>query len=258
MPTDETLHEVTEVAVIKHRDLGVLLLHSTDRRWHFPDCTLRVGRGWDESLRQAVRLATDIEDLQIGPVLLIQNFGPGEVDERPQFGIFFLCTTRTPGVRDTFAHRWIKGSADLDGMELFHPLVADLIGRAQDDSGTGLLRWPTWVGVVVENLDAQRRFWGDLLGEPDSDPGSDLVQFDMGDGRSFELIERSKEPQYDRVRFQVGFEVEDIQSVRDELIGRGVKPPYCTQHSFEELDVLLQADIICWQTRPVRRLCCCL
>ena len=26
------------------------------------------------------------------------------------------------------------------------------------------------------------------------------------------------------MRFQVGFEVEDIQSVRDELIGRGVKP----------------------------------
>ena len=91
-------------------------------------------------------------------------------------------------------------------------------------SGRGLLGWPTWVGVVVEDLDSQRRFWGQLLGEPDSDAGPDYVQFDMGDGKSFELIERSKEPEYDRVRFQVGFEVDDIHSARDELIKRGVEP----------------------------------
>ena len=91
-------------------------------------------------------------------------------------------------------------------------------------SGRGSLGWPTWVGVVVEDLDAQRRFWGQLLGEPDSDAGPDYVQFDMDDGRSFELIERSSEPEYDRVRFQVGFEVDDIHSVRDELIKRGVEP----------------------------------
>jgi hypothetical protein len=69
---DDTLHEVTEVAVIRHPDLGVLLLHSTDRRWHFPDSTVRVGQPWDESLRRAVRSATGIEDLTIGPVLLIE------------------------------------------------------------------------------------------------------------------------------------------------------------------------------------------
>jgi hypothetical protein len=62
----DTLHEVTEIAVIKHRDRGVLLVHSEGRRWHFPDSTLRVGQRWDESLRQAVRAATGIEDLTIG------------------------------------------------------------------------------------------------------------------------------------------------------------------------------------------------
>jgi hypothetical protein len=127
---DDTLHEVTEVAVIRHPDLGVLLLHSTDRRWHFPDSTVRVGEPWDESLRRAVRSATGIKDLTIGPVLLIQNFGPGEVDERAQFGLFFLCTTHT--LEATGAHRWVQDSAGLEGVELFHPLVADLIGRALD------------------------------------------------------------------------------------------------------------------------------
>jgi hypothetical protein len=130
---DDTLHEVTEVAVIKHRDLGVLLLHSNDRRWHFPDSTLRVGQRWDESLRQAVRSATGIEDLTIDRVLLIQNFGPGEVDVRPQFGVFFLCRTQTKDAVGTTSHRWIKDPSELKGMELFHPLVADLIGRAQHE-----------------------------------------------------------------------------------------------------------------------------
>jgi hypothetical protein len=127
---DETLHEVTEIAVVMHRDRGVLLVHSNDRRWHFPDSTLRVGQRWDESLRQAVWSATGIEDLTIGRVLLIQNFGPGEVDVRPQFGVFFLCGTQTTDIA-TISHRWIKDRSELKGMDLFHPLVADLIGHAQ-------------------------------------------------------------------------------------------------------------------------------
>jgi hypothetical protein len=127
---DDTLHEVTEVAVIRHPELGVLLLHSADRRWHFPDSTVRVGEPWDESLRRGVRSATGIQDLRIGPVLLIQNFGPGEVDQRPQFGIFLLCTTGASGPSGT--HRWVRDAAELEGSELFHPLVADLVGRALD------------------------------------------------------------------------------------------------------------------------------
>jgi hypothetical protein len=127
---DDTLHEVTEVAVIRHPELGVLLLHSPDRRWHFPDATVRVGEPWDESLRRAVRSATGITDLGIGPVLLLQNFGPGEVDARPQFGIFLRCTTHTSGLSGV--HRWVRDAAELQEAELFHPLVADLVGRALD------------------------------------------------------------------------------------------------------------------------------
>jgi hypothetical protein len=131
-----TLHEVTEVAVIRQRALGVLLLHSEDRRWHFPDSTVRVGQPWDESLRDAVRSATGIEDLSIGPVLLIRNFGPGEVDALPQFGLFFLCTTQAPEVAGGLSHRWIQDPDELEGMDLFHPMVADLVARALDEPGS--------------------------------------------------------------------------------------------------------------------------
>jgi hypothetical protein len=29
---------------------------------------------------------------------------------------------------------------------------------------SGPLRWPTWIGVVVNDLESQRRFWSDVLG----------------------------------------------------------------------------------------------
>src|SRR5262245_5064570 len=45
-----TQHEVTQVAVIRHPGLGVLLLHSPARRWHFPDATLQDYEPWDQSL----------------------------------------------------------------------------------------------------------------------------------------------------------------------------------------------------------------
>jgi predicted enzyme related to lactoylglutathione lyase len=87
-----------------------------------------------------------------------------------------------------------------------------------------LLGWPTWIGVVVEDLEAGRRFWGDLLGQPESDSGSDYVEFELGEGRTFEVLARSDRAEYDRPRFQVGFAVEDIASAREELIRRGVEP----------------------------------
>lgn len=87
----------------------------------------------------------------------------------------------------------------------------------------GLLGWPTWVGIVVDDLERQRRFWGDLIGVAEDHSGPDFVDFEMGDGRSFELIERSDEPQYDRLRFQVGFVVDDIQGARADLLRRGVE-----------------------------------
>jgi predicted enzyme related to lactoylglutathione lyase len=86
------------------------------------------------------------------------------------------------------------------------------------------LHWPAWIGVVVDDLEAQRRFWGELLGAPEVGSGPDYVEFDAGDGRTFEVLKRSEAPEYDRPRFQVGFVVEDIEATREELIRRGVEP----------------------------------
>jgi catechol 2,3-dioxygenase-like lactoylglutathione lyase family enzyme len=84
------------------------------------------------------------------------------------------------------------------------------------------LHWPTWVGVVADDLEAQRRFYRDVLGLRERDSGDDWLQFDL-DGKTFELVARSDVPQYDRRRYQVGFAVGDLRAARAELIARGVE-----------------------------------
>jgi catechol 2,3-dioxygenase-like lactoylglutathione lyase family enzyme len=85
------------------------------------------------------------------------------------------------------------------------------------------LRWPNWIGVVVEDIASQRRFYGGVLGFQELDAGEGWVQFDMGFPNVLELIARSDDPQYERPRFQPGFSVEDIGAARDRLIERGVE-----------------------------------
>jgi predicted enzyme related to lactoylglutathione lyase len=84
------------------------------------------------------------------------------------------------------------------------------------------LNWPNWLGVVVEDMAAQRRFYRDALGLKELGAGDDWVHFDMGFPNILELLERSDDPQYDRPRFQPGFAVEDIHATHARLIRQGV------------------------------------
>lgn len=95
-------------------------------------------------------------------------------------------------------------------------------GDAMDEPG--LLGWPTWIGVIVDDLDTQRRFWKQLLGVQEDHAGPDFAHFILPGGQVFEVIRRSDAPEYDGRRFQVGFEVSDLESARAELVSRGVVP----------------------------------
>lgn len=86
-----------------------------------------------------------------------------------------------------------------------------------------VLRFPTWVGVVCRDLEGQRRFYRDVLGLVEAAHGDDWIQFDMGEGATFELIEQSDIPEYDQPRYQVGFVVDDMHTARTELLTRGVQ-----------------------------------
>ena len=83
--------------------------------------------------------------------------------------------------------------------------------------------WPTWIGVVADDLEGQAAFYRDVLGLPETERGEGWVQFDL-DGGLFEVIQRSAEPQYGSRRTQVGFTVDDIEGARAALIAAGVEP----------------------------------
>src|SRR5438105_3335009 len=62
------------------------------------------------------------------------------------------------------------------------------------------LGWPTWIGVVAEDLEAQRRFYRDVLGFRERRAGDDYVHFEF-DGKLFEVLRRDPSPQYQSARF---------------------------------------------------------
>jgi predicted enzyme related to lactoylglutathione lyase len=84
--------------------------------------------------------------------------------------------------------------------------------------------WPDWLGLVVDDLAAARRFYADLFGREPADTGEDWVQFDLGDGRIFEVLRHDPgRVQYDATRFQPGFPVDDIESASDRLSRLGAE-----------------------------------
>jgi len=86
---------------------------------------------------------------------------------------------------------------------------------------SSLIGWPIWIGVVADDLQAQAAFYRDVLGFRQMATGPDWIEFDIG-GRTMEILERSSLPQYDARRVQVGFEVDDIVLVREQLLAAGV------------------------------------
>ena len=86
-----------------------------------------------------------------------------------------------------------------------------------------MLGWPTWIGVVAEDLEVQRRFYRDVLGFEETGSGDGWVHFEF-EGKLFEVIQGDGSPQYERPRVQLGFTVDDIEGTRRELIARDVEP----------------------------------
>jgi predicted enzyme related to lactoylglutathione lyase len=86
-----------------------------------------------------------------------------------------------------------------------------------------MITWPNWIGIVVDDMAAQRRFYGDVMGFRELGAGDGWVHFDMGFPNILELLQRSDAPEYNRARYQVGFATEDIHATRDALVARGAE-----------------------------------
>jgi catechol-2,3-dioxygenase len=85
------------------------------------------------------------------------------------------------------------------------------------------LGWPTWLGVVSDDLEGMATFYRDTMGFRQTGRGENWVQFDV-DGHLFEVIARSPtRSQYNGRRYQVGYTVDNIVAVRDSLVAAGVE-----------------------------------
>jgi catechol 2,3-dioxygenase-like lactoylglutathione lyase family enzyme len=85
------------------------------------------------------------------------------------------------------------------------------------------LNWPRWIGLVVDDLEAQRRYYRDVVGLKERRVGEGYVHFEVG-SKLFELLAKSSDPQFAHRGFQIGFAVANIAAVRAELISRGIEP----------------------------------
>jgi predicted enzyme related to lactoylglutathione lyase len=81
-----------------------------------------------------------------------------------------------------------------------------------------------WLGVVVKDLAAQRRFYSDVVGLDVIESGQTWAHLDLGAGHLLELLQLSDEPPEDKKGFRPGFQVKDIEAAWQELIARGAKP----------------------------------
>ena len=86
-----------------------------------------------------------------------------------------------------------------------------------------MLKWPAWIGVVCDDLEAQRKFYRDTLGLIEVRSEEGFVWFEL-ENKLFELLAKSDKPQYDRRRVSFAFEVDDIHATRADLLSRGVEP----------------------------------
>src|SRR5688572_33304021 len=73
-----------------------------------------------------------------------------------------------------------------------------LVARSRIGGGA-MLKWPVWIGVVCEDLEAQRRFYRDTLGLKEVRAEESFVWFEF-EGRLLELLAKSDKPEYDRKR----------------------------------------------------------
>jgi catechol-2,3-dioxygenase len=82
--------------------------------------------------------------------------------------------------------------------------------------------WPSWIGIVCDDLAAQLSFYREVFGVQEAAKGDGWVQFEFGD-RLLELIQRDESPEYERARYQVGFAVGDMEKSRRRLLGAGAE-----------------------------------
>jgi catechol 2,3-dioxygenase-like lactoylglutathione lyase family enzyme len=85
------------------------------------------------------------------------------------------------------------------------------------------LGWPSWIGVVADDLEKERAFYRDVLGLEEIREREGYVWFRLGEG-TLEIAQRtSTGPERERPGCALGFRVADVEAAREELLAMGVE-----------------------------------
>jgi len=103
------------------------------------------------------------------------------------------------------------------------PQVTRLAGDDATPSRRLRLGWPIWIGVVCDDLEAQRHFYRDVLGLEERNV-SVVSSWFLLDGKLLELLAKSDLAQYRQRGVAFGFAVDDVRAARSTLLERGVEP----------------------------------
>jgi predicted enzyme related to lactoylglutathione lyase len=82
-----------------------------------------------------------------------------------------------------------------------------------------------WIGVVVKDYEAQKQFYGGLLGLKVQLSDDSHTIYEVAVATVLELkVISPEQPQNSKKGFQPGYQVTDIEAARAELIARGGSP----------------------------------
>jgi predicted enzyme related to lactoylglutathione lyase len=82
-----------------------------------------------------------------------------------------------------------------------------------------------WVGVNVKDYEAQKQFYGDLLGLKVQLSDDSHTIYEVKGATVLELkVISAEQPQNRKKGFQPGYQVVDIEAARAELVARGARP----------------------------------
>jgi 8-oxo-dGTP diphosphatase len=122
--------QIVQQAIIFNQQGQILILRRPEGVWQYAGGRLEMGERWDEGLQREVREETGITDLEIGSVLMVDNF---EWQSQQLYSVYFLCRTHSTNVRLSSEHieyRWLNREDDLQQINFWHRNLRILAERA--------------------------------------------------------------------------------------------------------------------------------
>lgn len=128
--SNHVLMQIVQQAIILNSEGQILILRRPEGVWQFAGGRVEEGERWDDGLLREVREETGINDLQIGSVLMVDNF---EWQSQQLYSVYFLCHTQTAAIRLSSEHieyRWLDRDDDLQQINFWHRNLRILAERA--------------------------------------------------------------------------------------------------------------------------------